>query len=155
MKKFLFLFLAAVALAALTYAGQMSLVLPNSNTPPMSLIEENVQPNRIVAYYFHGSFRCATCRRIEQYSKEAVEENFKNELAEGKVVFKEINIEEKGNEHFAKDYQLYTKSLVISLIKDNKEIKFLNLTKVWEYAGDKQKFHDYVKTEVANYLKEL
>lgn len=155
MKKFLFLFLAAVALAALTYAGQPSLVLPNSENPPMSLIKENIQPNRIVAYYFHGSFRCATCYRIEQYSREAVEENFKNELAEGKVVFKEINVEEKGNEHFAKDYQLYTKSLVLSLIKDDKEIKFQNLTKVWEYAGDKQKFHDYVKTEVANYLKEL
>lgn len=155
MKKFLLLFLVALGMASLTYAGQGSLVFPVSEKPPMSLKEETVQPNRIIAYYFHNSFRCATCYRIEQYSREAVESNFKDELASGKVIFKAVNVEEKGNEHFTNDYQLYTKSLVLSLIKDGKEIKFQNLTKVWEHVGNKQKFYDYVKSEVTNYLKEL
>jgi hypothetical protein len=155
MKKFVLLFFVAISLAALTYAGQPPLVLPNSERPPMSLLDEAAQPNRIVAYYFHGSFRCMTCHRIEQYSREAMEANFKSEMDSGKVIFKAVNVEEKKNEHFTKDYQLYTKSLVISLVKDGKEIKFQNLTKVWEYTGNKQKFDDYVKAEVANYLKEL
>ena len=155
MKKFLLLLLIALGMAALTYAGQGSLVFPVSEKPPMSLKEETAQPNRIIAYYFHGSFRCATCYRIEQYSREAVETNFKSEMDSGKVIFKEINVEEKGNEHFTKDYQLYTKSLVLSLVKDDKEIKSKNLTKVWEYVGSREKFHDYVKEEVSSYLKEF
>ncbi|MDD5633755.1 MAG: nitrophenyl compound nitroreductase subunit ArsF family protein, partial [Candidatus Omnitrophica bacterium] len=69
----------------------------------------------ITVYYFHGDFRCPTCRKLEQYSKEAVENNFGNELTLGKIVFKTINVDKKGNEHFVNDYQLATKSLVVSL----------------------------------------
>jgi hypothetical protein len=111
--------------------------------------------NNVVAYYFHGNFRCANCLRIEQYSREAIEQNFKDELSSGKLVFKVINVETKVNEHFVRDYQLYTKSLIISLVKDGKEVKFNNLTKVWEFLWNRQKFYDYVKEEITKYLKEL
>ena len=113
------------------------------------------QANRVIAYYFHGNFRCSTCYAMEQYSKEAIEANFKNELASGKLVFSVINTDEKGNEHYVKDYQLYTKSLVLSLIKDGKEIKSKNLTKIWEYVSNKKAFFDYVSEEVNNFLKEV
>ena len=84
-----------------------------------------------------------------------IEQNFKDELNSGKLVFKVINIETKGNEHFIQDYQLYTKSLVISMVKDGKVVKFDNLTKVWEFLWNRQKFYDYVKEEITKYLKEL
>ena len=109
---------------------------------------------RVIAYYFHGTFRCSTCYKLEQYSKEAIEANFKDELAAGKLEFKVINIEDKGNEHYVNDYQLYTKSLVLSLVKDGKQMKWKNLDKIWEYVGNKQRFIDYVKSGVAELLKE-
>ena len=114
----------------------------------------SLQPNHISVYYFHGYMRCPTCHKLEQYSKEAVEANFKDEIASGKLEFKVVNIEEKGNEHFVDDYQLYTKSLIVSLVQDGKEIKSKNLEKIWEYVGNKQRFLDYVKSEVADFLKE-
>ncbi len=114
-----------------------------------------VPKNYVIAYYFHGTFRCPTCHKLEQYSKEAIEANFKNELTSGMVVFKTVNVDEKANEHFVNDYQLYTKSLVISLVRGGKEEKFKNLTKIWEYVGNKQRFYDYVWDEIAAFLKEL
>jgi len=114
-----------------------------------------VPKNYVIAYYFHGTFRCPTCHKLEQYSKEAIEANFKNELTSGKIVFKTVNVDEKANEHFVNDYQLYTKSLVISLVRGGKEEKFKNLTKIWEYVGNKQRFYDYVWDEIAAFLKEL
>jgi hypothetical protein len=110
---------------------------------------------KVYAYYFHGNARCPTCHRLEQYSREAVESGFKDEIASGKVEFRAINVDEKGNEHYVNDYRLYTKSLIISLVKNGKEVKSKNLTKIWEYAGDRQKFHDYVTGEVKGFLKEL
>ncbi|NQU95815.1 MAG: hypothetical protein HQ549_06305 [Candidatus Omnitrophica bacterium] len=110
---------------------------------------------KVIAYYFHGSFRCPTCRNLEQYAKEAIENNFKKELAEGSLIFKAVNVEEKENEHFMKDYRLYTKSLVLSLVKDDKEVKYKNLDKIWEYVRDKTKYMNYVKNEVAIFLKDL
>ena len=114
----------------------------------------NKPTSRVIAYYFHGNFRCYTCHTMEQYSKEAIEANFKDALSSGKLEFKVVNIEERGNEHFTQDYQLYTKSLVLSLVKDGKEIKWKNLPKIWDYVRNKQSFFDYVTEKVNNFLKE-
>lgn len=111
--------------------------------------------SQVAVYYFHGTFRCSSCLRIEQYSKEAVEKYFGSELKSGKLVFKAINVEEKGNEHYIDDYRLYTKSLILSLVRDGKEIKSENLVKVWEYFGNRIKFYEYVKGSVESYLREL
>lgn len=111
--------------------------------------------DEIIAYYFHGNFRCASCLNIEKYTKAALEESFGNELESGILSYQIINTEEKGNEHFIQDYQLYTKSVVLSLVKDGKEVKFKNLQKVWEYLRNKDKFTEYIKSETQNFLKEL
>lgn len=116
--------------------------------------EDNAKGTQVVAYYFHGDMRCPTCHKLEQYSKEAIEDNFKDAIKSGKLEFKIINVENKGNEHYTGDYELYTKSLILSLVKDGKEIKWKNLDKIWEYVGNKEKFIDYVKGEVAELLKE-
>lgn len=116
---------------------------------------ENAPDNFVAVYYFHGNFRCMNCRNIEKYTKEAVEKYFQKELAAGKVVFKVINTETKGNEHYINDYQLYTKSVVLSLVKNGKEVKFDNLAKVWEHLRNREAFHQYIKGETEIYLKEL
>ncbi|OGX19156.1 MAG: hypothetical protein A3K83_05360 [Omnitrophica WOR_2 bacterium RBG_13_44_8b] len=109
---------------------------------------------KVIAYYFHGSFRCVTCTNMEKYSKEAIETNFKDALASGKLEFKAVNVEERGNEHFVDDYKLYTKSLILSLVKDGKEIKSKNLDKIWELARNRQKFIEYVTGEVNAFVKD-
>lgn len=109
---------------------------------------------KVIAYYFHGSFRCPTCTNMEKYSKEAIETNFKGALASRKLEFKAINAEERGNEHFVDDYKLYTKSLIISLVKDGKEVRYKNLDKIWQLARNKQKFIDYVAGEVNEFMKD-
>ena len=139
MKKILFVILAAIAVISTSF---------------LAFAGEDKSSGKVIAYYFHGSFRCPTCYKLEQYSKEAIETNFKDALASGKLEFKVINVEDKSNEHYGKDYQLYTKSLILALVKDGKEIKWKNLDKIWEYVGNKQRFIDYVKNGVADLLKE-
>ncbi|MCX6112940.1 MAG: nitrophenyl compound nitroreductase subunit ArsF family protein [Proteobacteria bacterium] len=116
---------------------------------------ENKTPQTTIVnvYYFHGKFRCPTCRNMESYSRETVEKYFKKEIESGKVNFKAIDVEEKGNEHYVNDYKLYTKTLIVSATKNGKEIQYKNLDKIWEYSRDKQKFMDYVKNEIAGYLR--
>lgn len=140
------MFVVLLAVVALSSSG---IILA-----PPSQAAENAKGAHVVAYYFHGAMRCPTCHKLEQYSKEAIEANFKDALASGKLEFKVINIEDKGNEHYGKDYQLYTKSLILSLVKDSKEIKWKNMDKIWEYVGNKQKFIDYTKSGVVDFLKE-
>ena len=115
--------------------------------------EQGTSDEKVIAYYFHGSFRCSTCNRMEQFSTEALESNFKQEMNSKKLEFKAVNVEESENEHYVKDYQLYTKALILSRLKQGKEIQSMNLAKIWEYAGNKQKFIDYVTTETKTFLQ--
>ena len=114
---------------------------------------DNAGPEAI-AYYFHGNFRCSNCHKIEQYSREAIDKYFAKELKSGKLEYKVVNTDEKGNEHLIEDYKLYTKSLVISKIKDGKEAEYKNLEKVWDYLDNKKAFYNYVKEEVTKFLKD-
>jgi hypothetical protein len=92
---------------------------------------------------------------MEEYSREAIEANFKDALTSGKLEFLSVNVEDRGNEHFVNDYQLYTKTLILSLVKDGKEVKSKNLDKIWEYARNKQKFIDYVTSEISGFMKDV
>jgi hypothetical protein len=121
---------------------------------PAAQAAENAKGAHVIAYYFHGSFRCPTCHKLEQYSKEAIEANFKDVIASGRLEYKVVNIEDRGNEHYGSEYQLYTKSLILSLVKEGKEIKWKNMDKIWEYVGNKQRFIDYVKNGITELLKE-
>ncbi|MCM8774834.1 MAG: nitrophenyl compound nitroreductase subunit ArsF family protein [Candidatus Omnitrophica bacterium] len=133
-------------------------VIISSTEPLPSTVyaaDEQAPSSKVIAYYFHGRFRCPTCYMMEQYAKEAIENNFKDALASGKLEFKVVNVEVRGNEHFINDYQLYTKALVLSLLKDGKEVKSKNLTKIWEYVRNKQRYFNYVTEEVNSLLKEV
>lgn len=138
MKKLFLAILAAVA------------VISISSLP----VAADNQPAKVIAYYFHGTFRCPTCYNMEKYSKETIETNFKDALSSGKLEFKVVNVEEKGNEHYVNGYKLYTKSLILSLLKDGKEIRYKNLEKIWEYAHNKPKFIEYVTEELNGFMKD-
>lgn len=141
------LFLILLSVAALSSSGIIIL--------PLAQAAGSTKGAHVIVYYFHGTFRCPTCYKLEQYSKEAIETNFKDALASGKLEFEVVNIEDKGNEHYGGDYQLYTKSLILSLIKDGKETKWINLDKIWELVGNKEIFIDYVKSGIADFLKDI
>lgn len=113
------------------------------------------QEGRVVAFYFHTTHRCSTCLKIENLSKQTIEKYFSKEVKEGKIVFMPVNIEEEENKHYADDYQLYTKSLIFSIFKDGKEIKWKNLDKIWLKVRNEEDFQKYVKEEMENFLKEI
>ena len=106
----------------------------------------------VVVYYFHGAVRCSTCIKIESLTVAAVEMEFDQELKEGKVRIKILNMEEDQNSHFETDYQLSAQSVIISKVSEGVEIKWKNLDKIWEYVDDEQMFIEYIKSEVDAYL---
>jgi hypothetical protein len=109
----------------------------------------------IAVYYFRGNFRCYNCMTIEQYSRETIEKYFPEQLKNGRLTFSVINIDMPENEHFIKDYQLYTRSLIIAEFKNGKQVRWTNLAKVWDYIKDRDAFYNYVKAEMEKYFKSM
>jgi hypothetical protein len=122
---------------------------------PSAAAPAPANPDRLVAYYFHGNARCASCMKIEAYSRAAIEEGFPAELKDGRLSFEVVNIEEPENRHFIRDYALVTKSLVLVLKDRGREVRFKNLNLVWQLLGSRDEFKAYVQREVRGFLAEV
>lgn len=110
---------------------------------------------QVVVTYFHTTFRCPTCLQIERYTRETVEKDFAPDVASKRVVFRAIDVQEARNRHFIEDYRLYSKSVILSLVKDGKEIRWKNLPEIWKYAHSRDRFETYIRSEIEAFLKEL
>ncbi len=138
----------------LILAGASILALPTSAETPSSSGETGsaTPPSEIVAYYFHGHMRCATCRKIEAYSEEAITKGFTDELASGQLEWRVVNTDISENEHFVTDFELVTKSVVLVEYQGGKVERFENLNKVWKLVGDKDGFITYVRNETHEFI---
>ena len=108
--------------------------------------------HKVIAYYFHTNTRCSTCMKIEQYSREAIEQGFADELKNGTLEMKIVNYENPENRHFMQDYKLVSKSLVLVNLVNGKQTEWTNLRLVWQLTGRKDAFLNYVRKEVRGYL---
>jgi len=114
---------------------------------PDSLAEVTLLSDRYVITYYHGKRRCATCEKLEAYATEAVKNGFTDEMKSGLVVWQTVNYDEEANEHVKKDYGIFSQSVIVSHIVDDKETEWTNLKKIWDLVGDKDKYVEYVQTE--------
>jgi hypothetical protein len=130
---------------SITAAKGSSEIIKSSKT-------DETKDHRIIVYYFRKTSRCATCKKIEKYTLEAVKGTFKKELASGTIQAKVINMEEDENLHFIGDYKLITKSVIVSDMAGPNEKRWKNLEKIWEYVINEKKFKKYIIEEVKAYL---
>lgn len=115
------------------------------------------EPRRFVlATYFHNTARCPTCLAIERDSRAALQAAFAAEFASGKLVWRTVNMEDKGNDHYVTDYKLPCPSLVIAEMKGERELRFKLLGETWNLIhGDSKRFSSYVTSEVEAWLEEI
>ena len=128
-----------------------ALILPLL-VPTTGQAESTGESPRFIATYFYTNIRCPSCITIENLTEKTIKTSFKDQLDSGILAWRTINIDGEGNFHFVKDYQLYTKSVIISENKDGKEIRWKNLPKVWELLGEEKKFSKYLKEEITTFM---
>jgi len=119
---------------------------PGANPSPVPMSPE------VVAFYFHRTVRCHSCLQIEEWARQAIESRFANEIANGLVEWRAVNIDQPENKHFEKDYELPAQALVLVRMKDGQPTEWKNLKAVWELLGDYGRFTEYVQTEVSSFL---
>ncbi|MFH1673159.1 MAG: nitrophenyl compound nitroreductase subunit ArsF family protein [Pseudomonadota bacterium] len=148
--------LITVALLVFVLGSATFLIAKESRQGPETDPEKSLRQSshKVVTYYFHGRARCSSCRKIEAYTREAILSGFADAIRDGRLEWLAVNIEEHGNEHFIKDFKLYTKSVVIVDTRNGEQIRWKNLKKVWELLYDKDAFLKYIRDEVGSYLAE-
>lgn len=79
--------------------------------------------DRVEVLYLHGKQRCATCKAIEKNTKEALNTLFADEMKDGTVVFKIVNIATDEGEKIADQYEVTWSSIFVNRWKDGKETR--------------------------------
>lgn len=123
-----------------------------SNTAQVEQTQPQVAKERVEILYFHGKQRCATCMAIEKSAREVVETQFADELKNGTIVFKTIDISKAENEAVAEKYEVTWSSLFLSRWRNGKE-SYENLSK---YAfANARTAPDSFKKGLATKIREL
>jgi len=107
---------------------------------------------QVIATYFHGNRRCATCRKLEAYAQEAVTGGFPDEIAAGVLQWRVVNFDEDANAHFLEDYELFSQAVILSRLEGGKETVWKNLDRIWTLVGDQEAYLAYVRSELRTFL---
>ena len=115
-----------------------------------------IQSNRIEVLYFHGAQRCVTCRAIETNTEALLDSLYSEEKADGKIIYKVIDISKKENEAIADKYEVTWSSLFVNGWKDGKE----NVNNMTEFSFSNaknapDKFKEGIKSKIDELLKQL
>lgn len=121
-------------------------------------VSDNVVPSMdksLIVYYFHGTFRCHTCLKIERLTKDVVTNRFPDELESGELKLKIINSDEPENKHFENLFQLKNQSVILAVYQNKKLEKWKNLTEIWKLYDNEELFFNYIHEEIMLMLGEI
>lgn len=106
----------------------------------------------VKVYYFHRTVRCADCLQIEQLSAGALQEVFPQALADGRLEWRPVNLDQPENTHFVFDYDLSANELVVVGIESGQPT-FNKLPEVWKLVQQPDQLRsaliDQVKMQLA------
>jgi hypothetical protein len=106
----------------------------------------------VVVTYFTTDVRCQSCLLIESLTRQTLEEQFSQELASGTLRFETLNLDEESNKHFAQEYDLAFKTVVVSTEQNGTITHWQKLDDVWTLLKDPEAFKTYVVTPIHSIL---
>ncbi|MCG3180344.1 MAG: hypothetical protein BIFFINMI_02703 [Phycisphaerae bacterium] len=107
---------------------------------------------KVIVYYCHATFRCATCNAIEAMTDELIRTEFADALASGRLEWKPVDYLQ--DERLAAHYSVGGNMIVVARFRDGREVGARRLDRVMELANDRAKFLDYLHPAIAESLKE-
>jgi hypothetical protein len=144
---------AVCLMSAVLYFGcQEQKTSVNSDRTLKQQTVNQTDKTTIIAYYFHRTFRCPTCRAIEANAAQIIEKNFTQEIADGQLMWVPFNLDEPGGKELEKEFDVSISTLVVAKMKGD-NIEYKKLEKVWDLLGDSDKFSQYITEEINKYLQ--
>jgi hypothetical protein len=156
MKRIIQLLLLALVVTAIGVWASGQTKARKAITPPEAPVQDTVavaeNPPVVLVTYFTTDQRCESCREIEALTWRTVGERFAEQVNEGKLQFRTLNLDRPENAHFAKDYGMSFKTVVISTMAGGEERSWQKMDDVWKLLGKNEVFMDYVGSGISQAL---
>ena len=105
--------------------------------------------DKIEAYYFHFTARCTTCLTIEAKAKENLETLYPNQVKQGSITFKAVNLDDASSKPLAEKLGVTGQTLLF--VKGDQKINLTN--EGFLYAVVKpEKFREIINEKVDGLL---
>ena len=144
--------LLAVVFGSVTFYALRRPETPPAEADRSAAAVTDVTKASVVVTYFTTDVRCDSCRKIEELSRQAVEEGFAEEVARGQVAFRVLNTDRPENQHYVDAYELTNKTVVVSHRAGGREAEWTDRQDVWLLLDDPAEFLSYVREPVKRYL---
>ncbi len=144
-------FLRTVLLTWLILSGFLAPVQV-SQIGPAQLSADPLPSDGVVVYQFHRRFRCQECYRLEEMIKSILEDSFAGEMKSGELVFRVIDLDQKGSERYEKKYDFFYNTVIIVDREDGKDLRHKNLEILWQMLDNEKAVADLIKDVIGDYL---
>ncbi len=112
------------------------------------LAEHSFEVTEVEVYYFHRNRRCGPCRAIENLAKKTMETYYTQEMQNGEVVFRIVNVEQQENREVAQKFRVVSTALYLN-VKNGTEEKASNLTGfAYRHARNEEAFLNGLKEQI-------
>ena len=125
-----------------------------SSKDKISIPKSNANNNTYIeVYYFHSTFRCSTCNKIEKMTVELLKAKYSTLLNSKEILFTEVDFQ--ANEKLAENYGIVASCVVVALRKGDKTVEYKRLDEVWTLIDKPNEFNKYISDTINAYLKKL
>ena len=107
---------------------------------------------RVIATYFHGTFRCQTCLHIESLARYDVTDVMASDIESGQLIWRSLNFEKEENARYQEQFKLEGSTLIITLEDGGEVLKWVQLDRVWDLYDNSDAFDKYVMGTIEEYL---
>ncbi|MBU1164287.1 hypothetical protein KKA15_01855 [Patescibacteria group bacterium] len=111
----------------------------------------NQSVDKLEVYYFHRTARCYSCNTIGQYVRETMEQKYSEQIKDGVIDFRQLNVELPENKEIAKKFQASGSSLYINRIIDGQNNIEQDMN-VWRLLKSEDQFKSYLENKIDSYL---
>jgi hypothetical protein len=118
-------------------------------------IKKPVQTRPLVQIYnFHLTNRCPSCIAIEEETGKILSAFFADEVKQGRIVRKIVNVDDKANRKIAEKYEAFGSGIFVTRVYQGKE-STTDLTGAgFKFARNKpERFREILKNQIEEYLK--
>jgi thioredoxin-related protein len=115
-------------------------------------IPETEKVDKIKVIDFHSSYQCYSCIYLGNMTQDILERNFPEEMKNGEIVFKKINVDEAKNRETVLKYKARGSSLFFNFII-NGEDNIEEDVSVWRLIGKDKEFEDYLVNKINRNIK--
>lgn len=116
-------------------------------------VQKTKPAEKVQVYVFHSTNRCYSCITMGEYTKATVDEFFQPELRDGKIEFKEINVDLPANKEVVTKFRAAGSSLFLNPIIDGED-NIKEEVQAWRLLGNQKAFSDYLSKKIRSMIGE-